>query len=52
MPWVEKPLEVGEASKDGLAMDLPGQKDKGVKDGALETSQNWFGIRLEDEDDG
>ena len=42
VPWVEKSFEVGEASKEGLAMDLQGQKDMRVKDGALETSQNRF----------
>ena len=51
MPWVEKSLEVGEASKDGLAMDLQGQKDIRVKDGAIETSHNCFGISLEDDED-
>ena len=51
MPWVEKSFEVGEASKEGLAMDLQGQKDMRVKDGALETSQNHFGVSLEDDEE-
>ena len=51
VPWVEKSFEVGEASKEGLAMDLQGQKDMRVKDGALETSQNHFGVSLEDDED-
>ena len=52
MPWVEKSFEVGEASKNCLAMDLQGQKDMRVKDGA--TNQDHFGVKLEekDEEDG
>ena len=51
VPWVEKSFEVGEASKEGLAMDLQGQKDMRVKDGAIETSQNHFGVSLEDDEE-
>jgi hypothetical protein len=50
MPWVEKSYEVGEASKNCLAMDQQDQKDTRVKDGAIE-SKDHFGVKLEQEDD-
>ena len=50
MPWVEKSYEVGEASKKCLAMDLQGQQDTRVKDGAID--QNHFGVKLEEEENG
>ena len=51
VPWVEKSYEVGEASKHCLAMDLQDQKDTRVKDGAIESKKDHFGVKLEDENE-
>ena len=48
VPWVEKSVEVGEAVKKD-AKDSPDQKDKRVKDGAIGSNQNHFGVKLEKE---
>jgi hypothetical protein len=51
VPWVEKHLEVGEASKEVDVKDSPCQKDKTVKDGAQGSSQNRFGVMLDKDDE-
>ena len=51
VPWVEKHLEVGEASKEVDVKDSPCQKDKTVKDGAQGSSQNRFGVMLDEDDE-